>query len=230
MSEGIYLLGFRGTHKVYIGQSDNIENRYKQHLYKFSNNTHTKKLQEAYSLYGVPSIEIIEECSAAELNTRENYYIQLWSSVEDGFNTQIEAGSWPILPGDTNPNAKYSNEQIEVVLMFLVYYPEMTCQEVADEVGISRGMVKMISRRASHTWLEDKYPVEYSVLKSMKGSNESIYKTTGYPPLISPEGKVYYGITNVTSFCHEHHLTQVSVSMLYLGKRTQHKGWKVYKV
>lgn len=231
MTSGIYLLNFDGTHKVYIGQSNDIEYRYIQHKTKFTKNKHSIKLQEAYNIYGMPWLEILEECSE-NINDRENYYIKLYNSVEDGFNTQEEAGSWPIQPGDSNPQSKYSNEQIELAFMMLVHCKDMSCQDISNESGVSRGMVKMISRGASHTWLKDKYPEEYSILVTTKNNNsrESIYKHTGYPPLISPEGVIYNNITNVKSFCEEHGLTQVRVSAMYLGRQAQHKGWKIYNV
>lgn len=231
MTSGVYLLGFNNTHKVYIGQSNNVEYRYTQHMKEFNANKHSIKLQKAFNTYGVPSVEILEECSN-DINAKENYYISLYNSVDDGFNTLKEAGTWPIKPGDTNPQSKYSNEQIELAFMLLVHYRDMSIQNVADESGVSNGMIKMISRGVSHIWLKDKYPEEYAILINTKNnsSRESIYKHTGYPPLISPEGTIYTNITNVKKFCEEHNLTQVRVSALYLGKQSHHKGWKIYKI
>lgn len=64
MTCGIYLLRFTGLDKVYIGQSLNIEQRYRKHL-QFLRNQDTKanyRMKAAYLLYGAPQLEILCEC------------------------------------------------------------------------------------------------------------------------------------------------------------------------
>lgn len=47
---GIYKLNFRGTDQVYIGQSIDVDRRYKQHLYYIENNYPVKT---KFSIYQV---------------------------------------------------------------------------------------------------------------------------------------------------------------------------------
>lgn len=54
MTIGIYRLCFNGTDQCYVGQSVNIEKRYKQHLSSFINNKANPKMMEAYIQYGNP--------------------------------------------------------------------------------------------------------------------------------------------------------------------------------
>ena len=74
---GIYKITNRINGKSYIGQSNNIERRFREHKY-ISSETNDS-LKKAYIKYGRENFEfiILEECSIEELNEREIYYIQL---------------------------------------------------------------------------------------------------------------------------------------------------------
>ena len=50
MTIGIYLLRFNGTHKVYVGQSINIEKRYTDHLYVLKRGLGTYKMHANHFL------------------------------------------------------------------------------------------------------------------------------------------------------------------------------------
>ena len=53
MSIGIYKIECLINHKVYIGQSTNIELRWKHHIYQLKKNNHENKyLQAAWNKYG----------------------------------------------------------------------------------------------------------------------------------------------------------------------------------
>jgi predicted GIY-YIG superfamily endonuclease len=67
MTSGIYKLKFEGTSKVYIGQSVNIEKRFKEHIRSLKNRTSAKKLLSGFDTFGHPSIVILEECKDKDL-------------------------------------------------------------------------------------------------------------------------------------------------------------------
>ena len=76
MTIGIYKLIFSDV-DTYIGQSIDIEKRFKQHIYNFKNNLASIKLSEAYKVYGIPILEIIEIAKSAEsLSILEEFYIK----------------------------------------------------------------------------------------------------------------------------------------------------------
>jgi group I intron endonuclease len=64
------------TNKIYIGQSINIENRFKQYKYTSNNKIIGPKLYNSLKKYGSSNhkFEIIEECSIDQLNEREIYW------------------------------------------------------------------------------------------------------------------------------------------------------------
>jgi len=73
--------------KVYIGQSVNIERRFKWHK---KNTISTKgKLANSFKKYGVDKhlFEVVEECLVDELNSKERYYQELFSVIgKNGLN------------------------------------------------------------------------------------------------------------------------------------------------
>ena len=71
---------------VYIGQSTNIEKRFKH--YKFKDCKRQRKLYNSILKYNVENhiFEIIEECNALDLTEREGYYQDFYNSIRKGLN------------------------------------------------------------------------------------------------------------------------------------------------
>lgn len=231
MTTGIYILKFKGTDKVYVGQSTDIELRYRMHKTTLKNNKSSKKLQEAYDCYGMPVLEIIAECSIEELDILENQAIEIYDSVNNGFNTMSESGHRTILKGDMAGNSKYSNELVEEVFEYLVDN-NLTHAEIIDITGISRGALADISSGISHKWLQEKYPAKYTKLIQLKGTtrkaskNNATTKGIVYPKIMSPDG-IVYNIESLRGFCKQHNLNHGALGEVLRGFRKQHKGWKV---
>lgn len=74
MTSGIYLLNFKDQ-AFYIGQSQDIETRWKQHRDKFLKGKAAEKMQNAYNYYGMPNGRILVICHKDFLDTFENYFI-----------------------------------------------------------------------------------------------------------------------------------------------------------
>lgn len=87
---GIYKITNTINNKVYIGQSSNIEARWKKH--KSSNDDFT--IHKAMRKYGLQNFtfSVIEECSKDLLDSREIYWINYYNSLEEGYN-MIPGGS-----------------------------------------------------------------------------------------------------------------------------------------
>lgn len=94
MTQGIYKLVNNKNNKVYIGQSIDIENRFKDHIYGLkTKNHHAFKLQDFYNKYSKQKsfeltyevLEIVE--NKKHLNSREQKYIKMYDSCNNGFNS-----------------------------------------------------------------------------------------------------------------------------------------------
>lgn len=86
MTSGIYQLNFNDQ-AFYVGQSINIEVRWKQHFDKFRKGTAAKKMQDAYNTYGLPDVSILLECHKDYLDMMENFYIAANQSYSGSLNT-----------------------------------------------------------------------------------------------------------------------------------------------
>jgi|694.fasta_scaffold00083_119 group I intron endonuclease len=82
---GIYKIT-NPKNKVYIGQSVNIEERFKKYI-KLNCPSQTKLLN-SLKKYGIDShkFEIIEECLLENLNDRERYWQDYYNVLEEGLN------------------------------------------------------------------------------------------------------------------------------------------------
>lgn len=76
------------SNKVYIGQSTNIEKRWKGYSTNKKKIKEQTKLFNSFRKYGVDNhkFEIIEECTKDKLNDKEVYWIEFYNSVNAGLN------------------------------------------------------------------------------------------------------------------------------------------------
>lgn len=112
MSTGIYKYQNKINGKVYIGQSLNIENRYKQHLYDAQSRAERGTgVDLAINKYGIDQFdfEIIEQCEPSQLNEREIYWIEYYDSYHNGYNRTIGGTS---LQGENHPRAILTEQEV----------------------------------------------------------------------------------------------------------------------
>lgn len=87
----IYSLTSRTTGKIYIGRTIDIDRRMKDHEKKANSGSRTK-FYEAIREYGLNDFDLsiiedgVPEC---ELDEKEIYYINIYNTVNDGYNTTI---------------------------------------------------------------------------------------------------------------------------------------------
>ncbi len=72
--------------KIYIGQSINVEKRFKD--YQYLSCKSQVKIYASLKKYGVKShkFEVLNECTECFLNDLERYYQELYDCVENGLN------------------------------------------------------------------------------------------------------------------------------------------------
>lgn len=152
---GIYKITNTINGKCYIGQSVNIEKRWIVHKRVYNNpNAHEYDyhIYRAFRKYGIEQFkfEVIEECSIADLNQREIYWINYYNSYKDGYN-QTSGGSKPH-PVKITPDKL---EQIDLLLS----KTDLSIQEIADEFNVSYEMIQGIN--TGRYWYREniKYPI-----------------------------------------------------------------------
>lgn len=234
MTTGIYSLYWEQQDFIYIGQSQNIETRAKEHLNMLKRGKHTNyKVQNAYNLYGTPKHFIIEECSTASCNEAEIYWTKEFDSLNSkhGLNI-IEAGQvgW----GTNSNSSKYSKIQILKVFSML-YKGTYLVKQITVRTGVTKSTVGDILVGNSHLWLKEQYTTKYAQMLSRKKIAASISSKCGnIPSIVSPQGDIH-NISSITEFCKSIQDSSISLTSLVRGfarvldgTRKQYKGWRLY--
>ncbi len=92
---GIYMIENLINHKVYIGQSQDIERRQKDHMRHLKHGNHDNPhLQNAWNKYGADNFRFVvqEECDNDIIDERERYYIRTMNSQDDRYGYNKESG------------------------------------------------------------------------------------------------------------------------------------------
>lgn len=150
MITGIYQLNFQDQ-AYYIGQSQNIEVRMKQHSDKFLKGTAAQKMQEAYNTYGMPNAEILIRCHKDHLDAMENYFISMRKALPGCLNT-----SAPKLDPDINYAWMMENPQMlqfsafEVMSQYVEILQERnSLQEIHDDLKHNFNREYMLHKAAT---------------------------------------------------------------------------------
>lgn len=98
IESGIYAISNNRNGKLYIGQSINLDSRKNQHFKSLKKNKHFNiHLQSSYNKYGENAFDfiVLERCSQKELDAKETYYIEKYSSMTrtKGYNMRSGGGT-----------------------------------------------------------------------------------------------------------------------------------------
>ena len=237
MTIGIYSLYWESPDLIYIGQSDCVERREKEHLRALRAGRHfNHKVQQAYDQYGNPEVILLDECSIQNLDASEIYWVTEFNAVIGGLNI-AEPGS--IHSSALSRNSKYSKRQILKVFALLLR-GTVTSININKRTYVSVSIIKAIAAGTKHVWLSSEYPEKYATMRSINRSNNT--KNNGRKAsityvLTSPDGKV-----NITNNLKEFCKTESSLSSNYTsaysvlqriatksGRNKTYKGWNIYQ-
>lgn len=230
---GIYALVWEDG-VIYIGQSINIHYRYRKHILSLRAGTHHNyKVQQHFTKYGEPALEILSLCKESELDKLEIMWIQEFNATTDGLNISLGGESGRGLFGT---NSKYSKTQILKVFS-LLYKSNYTYINIQKRTGVNIGVISGISNSTTHMWLEEAYPGKYDILRLKQGTRligrtkGDISYSTSYPLLVDPEGLIH-NIANIAEFCRVHkdlvEGDKNTLAAVIRGDRKQSKGFRVY--
>lgn len=226
MTAGIYKLSFSPEQRyTYIGKSTNIERRFVEHVCTLRRGEGTKKLQEAFSIFGIPKIHILV-VSTDHLSELEKYYIKIYDSYHRGLNST--EGGEGVESSPSNPSCKYLIEDYYMVLWYLGKRPIYTFKQIEEETKVSSIVISKISQGISHSWLKQVFPKEYQDMESLRkiGRSSLLQKKDSIAMVQAPDGTIHT-VDNISRFAKSYDLSQSKLSMLINGKVRQHKGWTI---
>src|ERR1017187_2237510 len=117
----IYKITHKINNKAYIGQTTKpLEKRWKDHLYDSYTVIRRSKFHDAIrdSFEEDWLVEIIEECSEELLNEREAFWVKLYNTYEEGYNSTPDGQkrrNWPVYKKKDNTVVKPRVER-EIIL------------------------------------------------------------------------------------------------------------------
>ncbi|MBQ9391951.1 MAG: GIY-YIG nuclease family protein [Lachnospiraceae bacterium] len=149
----IYKVTNKINNKVYIGQTiQSVKDRWYRHCGKSGiseaeMNTHFKR---AILKYGKENfiLETIETCDVALLDEKEQYYIKLYDSYNNGYNFTLGGQGW-------RKPFKTSEQENKVIIE--LYKMGFTLKDIGKEFSIDKATVKgilvryNITLRTTHT-------------------------------------------------------------------------------
>ena len=109
---GIYKITNTINGHAYIGLSTDIEKRFAYHKSSYNHKRESNKLLYlAFNKYGIDNFifEVLEECKVEELGKKEQYYIKLYNTQQNGYN--MTAGGEDN-SGESHPRHKLTEEDI----------------------------------------------------------------------------------------------------------------------
>lgn len=135
---GIYKITNKINKKYYIGQSNQIGKRWRDHkTYQWKRHPEYP-LYKAFIKYGIENFtfEVIEQCQLSQLDERERYWIKYYNSLVHNNGYNIREGGYGE-PGELHPNHKLTEK--DVIDIRTRYNNHERCKEVEklyfDKIG-----------------------------------------------------------------------------------------------
>lgn len=171
---GIYKIEHKKTHKVYIGQSIDVQRRLSAHR---SRSTSDQQIDIVIQQEGVDqfSFEVLEECSVEKLNEREQYYIELYNSYLAGYN-QTKGGK-----GTSGACVKLSETDV-VDIYELLLNTTLPQSEIAAMYQVGQDTISEINHGKTRRLGGYSFP-----LRKRSTEKATVLKDTPVSQILTPE-------------------------------------------
>ena len=213
--QGIYKITNKVNNKVYIGQSYDIEKRWKGHLYDLEHRVHhSEHLQKSYNKYGIESFvfEILEEVNDSNcLTTKEQYWIDYYNSMDKNFGYNMKGAG---------PKGKLSQESKNKLSRKIKEYYKCNDNPMLGKKHSIESKLKISKHRKGIPVTDEQKEKLSKALKNRKFSKEhkeklSLSKKGEKNPMYGKEG--YWKNKNISEE------TKLKISNSHKGKLMDEK-------
>lgn len=204
---GIYMIVFPNN-KIYIGLSNNIKRRMKEHNQDFRVDLPVSRAIQKYGK--IEKFYLLEEIDAENrklLQEREKYWIAYYHSNEKGIGYNLTSGGDGTGAGAENVSAKFTEEEIQEIYEDIKNHPELKLQDLAKKYNISVGGISEINNGKTYFHKDEIYPLRNSYDKSYCKSSygkltqvqiDEIYGLLKNTKIPMKQIALDYGISNTT--------------------------------
>jgi len=221
MNIGIYALYWWEQDIVYVGKSKDLNLRKYEHLRLMQTGKHTKKVQSAFDLYGLPDFITVQLCDIAQLDELEVFWIQELDALGlSGLNKC--PGGQDVGRDTTHSASKFSHHQILQVVDLLIQGVQY--KDIVDITGVSKPVVSTILNQSKHTWIPAELKTALDIEKSRRMLLPALDSSTKNYFIKSPNGRIYK-VDNISEFARNHNLLGTKLNEVLREKRNQHCGW-----
>jgi group I intron endonuclease len=187
MEKYIYKLTNLINGKIYIGQTNNLERRLKEHLYDKRRN---KPIHNALIKHGRENFSLEVIYYGENYNEEEKKWIAFYESnnKEKGYNIQ-EGGQDS--SGENNPMAKITQEKAEEVIDLLLN-TKLSYDEIAEKANLDKRYIQHINHGEAWSNIKYTYPLRKFLNKL---TNEKVQEIIS---LLKDESKSIDDIVEIT--------------------------------
>ena len=172
IKKDIYIIKNDINEKVYIGQSIDSKNRFKEHCKGDYNNS---LIDKSIMKYGKEHFwyEILEE-QIEDYDKKERYWIMKYNSLKpSGYNIMAGGECPPIYHGDKHPSTELSDKDV-ISLKNDLKNTNDSYSELATKYKISKRQILRINHRVSRNRLDEEYPIRKNKNTPCKLTEENV--------------------------------------------------------
>lgn len=227
MTAGIYCFTNKINQKKYIGQSLNIEKRYKEHKTRYtkpSSSMYSSIFYQALRKYGFDCFDfsVIDQCdnyTREDLNILEQYYIKEYNTYYNGYNMNYGGDSVYV-------SHKLSLKEVEKIKK-LLKETNKTFIEIAQQFNITSSLISSINKGIfwKDIGLYD-YPIREDTYKKNKGEINPNAILTNEEVLIMRKRYVYEDLNSIYQD-YKNKVSYSTVKKVLYG--SQFKSLPIYK-
>lgn len=172
MKKYIYKIENLINHKVYIGQTNNLNRRFAEHK-SMSQDKKNKILYMAFKKYGIENFSFEEIEYVENYNEREKFWIAYYDSYNNGYNMTEGGEEPPIFHKENHHLATHNQSEIDYIIDLLAN----TTLSTGDIAQITKYNTSSINRiNLGQLWYDETLTYPIRTMQAYEGKEQRAKK------------------------------------------------------